>query len=266
VEAAVRISVNKLRHTTLILAFFLVAAATLGAQSPKLLVSAAASLTDVLGSLEPEAEKAVGMPIQFNFGASGSLRAQIENGAPVDVFFSAAAADMDKLDKACLLVPGTRGDLLANAIVLIAEGNRAPISGIDDLKSLLSGASVLAIGNPDSVPAGRYAVQALKNLGLFSLVDGRLALGGTVREVLQFVQSGSAPLGIVFLTDAMSVKAGAPVAVVYRFPPSALTDRVVYPAAVVAASENQAAAARFLAFLRSPLAQGAFVSAGFEKP
>lgn len=248
------------------LALALTLAFPLGAQGRPLLVSAASSLTDVLSDLKPSAEKAVGAPIQFNFGASGSLRAQIENGAPVDVFFSASAADLDKLEAADLLSPGSRIELLSNSIVLVVEGRRAPLSGTSELARLLSEASILAIGNPDSVPAGRYAVQALKSLGLYSLVEGRLALGGTAREVLQYLQSGSAPLGIVFLTDAMSVKTGAPVSVAYAFPASALSERIVYPAAVVAASRNQAAAAAFLAFLRSSDARDAFAAAGFAAP
>jgi molybdate transport system substrate-binding protein len=260
--------VNKKSAAALIQALLFLLA--IGAQGQKLLVSAASSLTDVLSALGLEAERAAGLPMQFNFGASGSLRAQIENGAPVDVFLSAAAADVDKLAGAGLLAPGTRVDLLSNSIVLVAEGTRVPVNGLDsgisELKTLLAAAKVLAIGNPDSVPAGRYAMQALIGLGLYSLVEGRTALGGTVREVLQFVQSGSAPLGIVFLTDAMSVKTGAPISVIWRFPDSSIADRIIYPIAAIAASKNQAAAARFIAFLQGADAQVAFAAAGFTKP
>jgi molybdate transport system substrate-binding protein len=219
-----------------------------------------------MNGLKPEAEKAIGMPIQFNFGGSGALRKQIAEGAPVDVFFSAAASDMDALEKAGLLAAGSRVDLVSNAIVLVGEGGAKPVDKSDDLKPMLQAAKAFAIGNPDSVPAGRYAVQALKALGLYSLVDGRLVLGNDVRQVLQFVQSGSAPLGVVFLTDAMSVKAGSPISVIYRFPASALSTPVVYPAATVGASKRQQAAARFIDFLRGPAATKAFEAAGFVKP
>lgn len=242
-----------------------VLAAALGAQT-SLVVSAASSLTDVLNSLKAEAEKAVGAPIQFNFGGSGTLRKQIEEGAPVDIFFSAAAEDMDKLDKAGLLLPKTRLDLLANSLVLVGEGSQKPISRVEELQPILKGAKVFAIGNPDSVPAGRYAAQALKSLGLYPLVEGRLVLGNNVREVLQYVQSGSAPYGIVFLTDALGVKAGAPISVLYRFPVSSLSSPVVYPIAVIGASKSQAAASRLLIFLQGKLAQDAFRAAGFTKP
>jgi molybdate transport system substrate-binding protein len=233
------------------------------AQEKALVVSAAASLTDVLNGLKPAAEAAVGMPIQFNYGGSGALRKQIEQGAPVDLFFSAAAEDVDKLEAAGLLAPGSRLDLLSNAIVLVGDSSQKPVAGVEELKPLLSGAKVFAIGNPDSVPAGRYASQALKSLGLYPLVEGKLVLGGNVREVLQYVQSGSAPLGVVFLTDAMSVKAGSPIAVLYRFPASSLPSPVLYPVAIVAASKNQAAAAKLITFFKGEKAQAAFTAAGF---
>jgi molybdate transport system substrate-binding protein len=250
----------------LALAFCMAAlAASLSAQS-SLVVSAASSLTDVLNGLKAGAEKAVGMPVQFNFGASGTLRKQIEEGAPVDVFFSAAAADVDKLDKAGLLAPRSRLDLLANSMVLVGDGGQKALASPEALGPLLQGAKVFAIGNPDSVPAGRYAVEALKNLGLYPLVDGRLVLGNNVREVLQYVQSGSAPYGVVFLTDAMSVKSGKPISVIWSFPASSLSTPVLYPIAIVGASKNQAAAARLLAFLQGQAAQDAFAAAGFVKP
>lgn len=236
------------------------------AQGQTLVVSAAASLTDVLNGLKPEAEKAVGMPIQFNFGGSGALRKQIEQGAPVDVFFSAAAEDVDKLEAASLLLPGSRVDLLSNAIVLVGDSGLKPVSGVEELKPLLSGARVFAIGNPDAVPAGRYATQALKSLGLYQLVEGRVVLGGNVREVLQYVQSGSAPLGVVFLTDAMSVKTGSPISVIYRFPASSLSSPVIYPVAIIAASKSQAPSARLLGFFKGEKAQAAFAAAGFVSP
>jgi molybdate transport system substrate-binding protein len=242
----------------------------LAAQSPgkasPLLVSAAASLTDVLSALRPEAEKAIGLPIQFNFGGSGSLRKQIEEGAPVDVFFPAAAEDMDRLESGKYLAAGTRADLLSNSLVLVGDPAVPPVRSTEELARLLASAKVLAVGNPDSVPAGRYATQALKALGLRSAVEGRLALGGSVREVLQFVQSGSAPLGIVFLTDAMSVRTGNPIAVLYRFTASSLASPVVYPVAVLAASRNLKAAVAFIAFLTTPAARQAFEREGFTFP
>lgn len=240
----------------------------MGAQvgAAPLLVSAAASLTDVLVSLKTAGEAATGMPLQFNFGGSGTLRRQIEEGAPADIFFSAAVEDMDKLDTKGLTLKGSRIEMLSNSIALVGDASAPAPPTMDDLKRILAGAKILAIGNPDSVPAGRYAMQALTSLGLKPLVDGRLAYGGSVREVLQYVYSGSAPLGIVFLTDAYSPGTAGKIKVLYRFPDSSLSVPVLYPAAIVAGSANEKAARAYLRFLQSPLAAEAFRKAGFTIP
>jgi molybdate transport system substrate-binding protein len=237
--------------------------ASAGAERREIIVAAASSLTDALGSLKAEAEGAVGAKILLNFGASGTLRKQIEEGAPVDVFFSAASEDMDRLDKAGLVEAGTRRDLLANSIVLVGGDGQAKPATKGELEALLGSASLLAIGDPDSVPAGRYAVQALKSLGLYGLVEKRLVLGGNVRQVLQYVESGSAPLGIVFATDAGSVKAGSPVSRLYDFPESSLASPILYPVAVLSASKNKAESSRLIAFLQGKRAREAFSKAGF---
>jgi molybdate transport system substrate-binding protein len=240
------------------------------AQQPRLIVSAAASLTEVLTALKPAAETFIGARVLFNFGGSGALRRQVEEGAPVDVFFSAAAEDMDRLEAQGLIVASSRRDILSNAMVLIGDAG-TPLNDAGQLRSLFADAEFLAVGNPDSVPAGRYAVQALMTYGLYSVVEKKLVLGGTVREVLQFVESGSAPLGIVFVTDALSVKqmprgtvaAGSPVRQLYLFPDSALKTPIRYPAAVVGASKNRETAEKLIRFYRSAAARETFRKAGF---
>ena len=233
------------------------------AQQQELIVSAAASLTDVLNALKPPAEAFIGSRVLYNFGGSGALRRQIEEGAPVDVFFSAAAEDMDKLEKGGLIAQGTRTDLLSNAIVLVTDMDIPPVGDVDGLRNLLEKAALLAIGSPDTVPAGRYAVQALTSDGLYGAVEKKLVFGGTVREVLQYVQTGSAPLGIVFVTDALSASAGSHVRQVYTFPASALQTPILYPVAVVKASKNPGSAGKLIDFLRSAAAKDAFRAAGF---
>ncbi len=242
----------------------LIACSTPGfAQQAEVLVSAAASLTDVLNGLRPQAEAYVGAKVTYNFGGSGTLRHQIEAGAPVDVFFSAAADDMDKLQQEGLIAAGTRRDFLSNSMVMVGDGSEGPVSGADQLRALVTRAPFFAIGNPDAVPAGRYASQALMSTGLYPLVKDKLVLGGTVREVLQFVQSGSAPLGIVFLTDFLSLKGGGGVKLVYQFPSDAVRTPIVYPIAVVAASRSQQAAGRLIQFLMGDASRGEFRKAGF---
>jgi molybdate transport system substrate-binding protein len=258
-------------ETRRILLAFLLAAGTLGGgpafgAAPEITLSAAASLTGVLEEIKADAERLVGARILLNTGASGTLRHQIEQGAPVDVFFSAARQDMDLLESKGLIVPETRHDLLGNSLVLIGVPGTKAVSSRQDLQSLLSSASLLAIGDPDVVPAGRYAMQALTAYALEGVVRGKTAHGGSVREVLQFVQSGSAPLGIVFLTDALSAKPAGSVETVYAFPNEILSTPIVYPAAVVAATKNRPAAERLVEFLRGDVARQAFRRAGFTLP
>jgi molybdate transport system substrate-binding protein len=233
------------------------------AQQSQIIVSAAASLTDVLSTLKPQAESAVASEILFNFGGSGTLRKQIEEGAPVDVFFSAASEDMDTLEKKGMIETGTRVNLLSNAIVLIASTQTAPIADVGGLRELLARSELLAIGNPDAVPAGRYAVQALKTLGLYDLVAKKLVYGGNVREVLQYLESGSAPLGIVFSTDALSVKPSSPVRQIFLFPEDAIKTPILYPVAVVATSKNGEKAKKLVEFLQTVAVKDAFHKAGF---
>ncbi len=250
-----------MKRLALAIAVSLAAASAAPAQ---VLVSAAASLTDVLTALAPLAEQSIHARVLFNFGGSGALRHQIEEGAPVDLFLSASVEDMDLLQRGGLIVPGTRRDLLSNRIVLIA-GPGAPraaaVAAAGGLRTLLAGANLLAIGNPDTVPAGRYAVRALTSLGLYPMVKQKLALGGNVREVLQYVQNGSAPLGIVFVTDVLSAPAGS-VRELFVFPDEA-TGSILYPAAVVGASKNRDKALAMIDFLAGKAAGGAFRAAGF---
>lgn len=252
---------KSLKATVVVLTLLGALAPALAAQEPQILVSAAASLTDVLTGLAPRAEQAIGAKLLFNFGASGALRRQIEEGAPVDLFFSASSEDMEKLEKAGLVVSASRKDLLSNRMVLIGSPGTLPVDSADALKSLISGVPLLALGNPDTVPAGRYAMQALETYGLSAVVASKLVLGGNVREVLQYVQSGSAPLGIVFRTDVLAASRGS-VQQVFVFPETS-TRLILYPVAVVSASRNQEAAARLVQFLQGDVARSAFQNAGF---
>jgi molybdate transport system substrate-binding protein len=252
---------KSLKAAVATLVLLLSLAPALAAQRPEILVSAAASLTDVLTGLAPEAEQAIGAKLLFNFGASGALRRQIEEGAPVDVFFSASSEDVERLLAAGLLVAGSRKDLLSNRVVLIGSPGTPPVRSEEDMKAALSGTSLLAIGNPDTVPAGRYAVQALESHGWYQMVRSRLVLGGNVREALQYVQSGSAPLGIVFLTDVLAASPGS-VQRLFVFPEGS-TRPILYPVAVVSASRNKERAARLIRFYEGSVARAAFRQAGF---
>ena len=222
-----------------------------------LMVSAAASLRDAL--LEAEAAYRQGHSnIDFvnNFASSGTLAAQIDQGAPVDVFLSAAAKPMDDLESKGLIAAGTRRNLLRNTLVLIAP----PDSGLRDFQGLANPSiRSIAVGDPASVPAGLYARQTLAALHLLEKLDAKLVFGSDVRQVLTFVETGNADAGLVYSTDA---QASGKVRVVAAAPESA-HDPIVYPAAVVKGSRGEEAARKFVEYLGSPAAQQIFVRYGF---
>ncbi|OHD26532.1 MAG: molybdate ABC transporter substrate-binding protein [Spirochaetes bacterium GWB1_59_5] len=199
----------------------------------------------------------------FHFAGSGIIRKQIEQGFPADVFFSAASTDMDELEKAGFLESDTKLNLLSNSIVLIGGNDQAAISSFLELSSLLASTSLVAIGNPASVPAGRYAVQALTSLGLYSMVEKKLVLGGNARQVLQYVQSGSVPLGIVFATDVGSVASGGVVKQLFGFSDKTLDFPVHYQVAVMVTSGYKHESERLVEFFHGDIARAAFFKAGF---
>jgi molybdate transport system substrate-binding protein len=237
-------------------------------ESQALVVSAPASMTEVLTALKPEAERHLGLPILLNFGSSGALRSHIEHGARVDVYISAAANHMDRLEHSGLLATGTRRNLLSNNLALIGDSSRAKPRSLEELLGLLASVDRIALGDPAVVPAGGYAIEALTRLGVSGLDGERLILGGSVRQVLSFVGSGSAPLGMVFVSDAVSASAAASgrVEILHVFPADSFPTPVVYPAAAMATSEWQTEAVQLIDFLTSANARTTFLAAGFGVP
>jgi molybdate transport system substrate-binding protein len=222
-----------------------------------LTVSAAASLKDGIAETEA-AYKQSHANVEFlnNFGSSGTLAAQIDQGAPADVFLSAAAKPMDDLEKKGLIVAGTRRNLLRNTLVLIAPLD----SRLRDFQGLADGSiRLIALGDPASVPAGQYGRQTLVALHLLDRLSAKFVLARDVRQVLTYVETGNADAGIVYATDALT---SSKVRVVATAPESA-HDPIVYPAAVVKGSHSEEAALRFVEYLGSPAAQAIFVKHGF---
>jgi len=225
----------------------------------QLTVSAAASLKEALGEITPLYSKAKSnVAIRNNFGSSGNLQQQIINGAPVDVFISAASKQMDELQKKDLIIADTRRDLLSNRIVLIVPADKSDAKELKDLTN----ASIerIAIGDPRSVPVGQYAEQALTKLELWQDVQSKFVLGNNVRQVLQFVESGNAQAGIVYATDA---KTSTKVKVVQVID-AKLHKPIVYPIAVIQKSTNQPSAKSYLEFLSSEPAKTIFEKYGFS--
>src|SRR5579863_4365161 len=211
------------------------------------LVFAAASLANVLADLDKAFTARTGIRVTSSLAASSTLAKQIEAGAPADVYFSADPQWMDYLEQRGLLRAGSRHDVVGNSLVLIAPSGsslRVRIGPGLDLSRLLGGGR-LAVADPDSVPAGIYAEQALKKLGAWSGVADRLARAENVRAALEYVARDDAPLGIVYRTDALVEKR---VRVVGVFPPDSHPD-IVYPVALTKGAN--ATAARYLAFITS---------------
>ena len=224
----------------------------------ELTVSAAASLTDVMEEIKRLYEAKSGNTLMMNYASSGALQQQIEQGAPVDIFISAAQKQMDMLQEKGLIDEESRIDLLENAVVLIVPGDGAN-EDIADFQSLGSDSvNSLAIGEPESVPAGLYAKEILTGLGLWDTLEaeGKLILGKDVRQVLTYVETGNVDAGIVYMTDALS---SDQVKVVADAPAGSHTP-VTYPAAIVKGCAEQEAAEEFMAFL-----QNEEIAAVFEK-
>jgi molybdate transport system substrate-binding protein len=220
-------------------------------------ISAAASLTDALNEIYAEYQKDSADIIYFNFAASGTLQKQILEGAPCDFFISASEGHMDGLADEDRIVAESRKDLLGNALTLIAAAEKADVVSVAGL----TGADVasIAIGEPESVPAGNYAKQALESLGTWEAVQDKLIFAKDVRQVLEYVETGNADCGFVYRSDAALLETG----VIVEELPADSHSPIVYPAALIAGSENVVAAQAFYDYLQSEYAKGVFEKYGF---
>lgn len=243
--------------TALLLALVLPLVSLGTARAAELQVFAAASLTDALQELAAGYEKAGGDKILLNLGASSTLARQIQEGAPADLFLSADEEKMDSLEKGHHLLAGTRKSVLSNTLVVVVPADsRVKIAAPADLVAKVR---VLALAEPQSVPAGMYAKQYLKAQKLWDKLIDRVVPTENVRAALAAVEAGNADAGIVYKTDAgMSRK----VRIAYEVERSA-GPKISYPFAVVANSRQPDAARRFLTFLESPAALAVFQKYGF---
>lgn len=226
-------------------------------------VAAAVSLKEAMEAVAPAFEKSSGDKVQFTFGSSGQLAAQIQNGAPVDVFISAANKQVDDLSKASLLVDSTRRVIAGNTLVLVAPASSA--RKIDSFAQLNSSESIkrIAVGEPKSVPAGLYAAQALAHFKLTEALKDKLVFGTNVRQVLSYVERGEVDCGIVYATDAA---ASSDKVKILATAPAESHEPIVYPAAVVRQSKNGDSAKAFLDFLLTDEAQTTLRAKGFAAP
>ena len=249
-------SINRRAFVALVLVLLPLPAASQPARSP-VTVFAAASLTDSLKAVAEAYKANTGISVTLSFGASSTLARQIEQGAKADIFFSADSAWMDYLQSKSLIA--RRKDMLGNQLVLVAGPEASPpprIAPHFDLAGALGGRR-LAVADPASVPAGKYAKAALTSLGVWDQLASKLAPAENVRVALEYVARGEAPYGIVYASDA---KVAPNVWVVGVFPESTHAP-IIYPAAMIKTASPSAKA--FLSFLGSKGAGAIFQKAGF---
>jgi molybdate transport system substrate-binding protein len=252
---------RRTRKLLLVLLLVLAQAGVVSAAMAKdVVVFAAASLKNALDEASAAYEKEAGVKAPISYAASSTLAKQVETGAPADIFISADLDWMDYLQKRNLIKTDTRVTLLGNKLVLVAPANSnakieiAPGFALADLL----GNERLAMADPSAVPAGKYGKAALEKLGVWASVSSKVAPAEDVRSALLLVSRGETPLGIVYATDAAADKG---VRIVAAFPEDSHPP-IVYPAAVLASSENPAAAA-FLDYLKSDKARPFFERQGF---
>lgn len=222
-------------------------------------ISAAASLKEVMADLETEYNKSnENVTLVVNYGSSGSLQQQIEQGAPCDLFISAGQKQMNTLKEKGLLLDDTIKDLVENSLVLV-EANGVDITSFDDLKS--DKVKHIAVGEPESVPAGKYADEVLTNTGIKDSVSDKLVFAKDVKEVLAWVASRNADVGFVYLSDALSSDS---VKIVENVDEVNEHSSITYPVSVIKDSNNIDEAKKFEDFLFTDAAQKIFEKYGYK--
>ena len=219
-----------------------------------LLVAAAASLQTALQEVTTLYIQAnPNQTINYTFAASGALQQQIEQGAPVDVFISAAVKQMKALQEKGLLESGTQKNLLTNQLVLIAPKQTAV--SLTDFKQLIQPeVKRISLGEPRSVPAGQYSVEVFKNLEILEQVQSKFVLGNNVKSVVTAVETGDVEAGIVYRTDAI----GSDKVTIAATADQTLHTPIVYPIAVLKGSKSLEEARKYVDFLQNSRAKSVF--------
>jgi molybdate transport system substrate-binding protein len=237
--------------------FLILAWAQASALADEIIVSAAASLTDVLKEISNGYQSKSKNTVKFNFGPSSGLARQIEEGAPADMFFSADEAQMDDLEKNRRLEPGTRKNLLSNQLVIIVPSDsKLAIASPKDL--LKSEVKRIALAEPP-VPVGAYSSKYLEAEGLWDKIKPKVVPVQDVRATLASVESGNVEAGFVYKTDAAVSKK---VKIVYEVPIDK-GPKIVYPVAIVKESKRKDTARDFLNYVQTPASKELFKKYGF---
>lgn len=233
------------------------------ARAETVVVFAAASLRESLDAAARAFESASGHKVVVSYAASNALARQVESGAPADLFISADTDWIDYVERRGLAIPGSRRNLLANELVLVAPASSGFSSRANDEAGIRAalGNKRIAIANPQAVPAGRYARAAFTSLGTWGSISDKVAATESVRTALALVARGEAPLGVVYRTDALAEKR---VRVVDTFPPASHPP-IVYPVVTLKRSTTTAAAA-LVSFLAAAEGRAIFARFGFRAP
>jgi molybdate transport system substrate-binding protein len=229
------------------------------AEKVELTVSAAASLQDALNKIKTDFENDhPNIVINYNFGASGSLQQQIAQGAPVDLFFSAAEDKFDQLIEKGLIAKDKQVDLVGNDLVLVVpKDSSEDINTFDDITK----ADKVSLGIPESVPAGKYAKQTLENLKVWESIEHKAVYAKDVRQVLTYVGTGNVDAGIVYKTDALLSKKVKLVAVAEEN----THEPIVYPVGVIKETANPKEAQQLFEYLQTEKSLGVLKKYGFSE-
>ena len=233
------------------------------AEAQSLTVSAAISIKDAVSEIGKSFTAArPGVTLLYNWGSSGELQKQIEAGGPIDLFISASAVQMDELEKRKLIVPGTRRVFARNRLTVIKPADsRVDIAKPADLAD--ARVARIVVGNPRSVPAGQYAEESLRALGLWDRVQPKLIFAENVRQALEYVARGEVDADFVYTTDTALRNQ----AMKEAFRPAEDTYRpIAYPAAVVAGARQPALAQAFVELLLGREGQAVLGRFGFQPP
>jgi molybdate transport system substrate-binding protein len=225
-----------------------------------ILVGAAISLRPVLDSVvHMYSESYPGRTLRVSYAGSGTLQHQIEFGAPIDLFLSAARVHVDSLASKGFVREDTRRTLASNTLVLIMPVRRPPVATISDLQ--LPGIARIAIGDPSIVPAGRYTIEALTKMGLEGVLDGKLIFTKNALQALAYVRSGVVDAGFVYASDARSLP---PVRTILTIPDS-LHSKILYEGIILSASRRPDEAGHFLEYLSEDTVRALFTTNGFRE-
>ncbi|ANC78349.1 molybdate ABC transporter substrate-binding protein [Fictibacillus phosphorivorans] len=228
-------------------------------ENVELTISAAASLQDVLNKLATQYENEhPNISITYNFGGSGALQQQISNGAPVDLFFSAAEDKFDLLVEEGFIEKNKGTDLVGNELVLVVGKDQAQnIRAFEDLPKIKK----MAIGTPETVPAGKYAVETLERSNLLKEVEQQIVYAKDVRQVLTYVETGNVDAGIVYKTDAM-ISSKVKIAAVAKYNTHS---PIIYPVGIIKGTSHKKEAEKFYNYLQKEESLKTFEKFGFHK-